>query len=65
MDANLNKERRKEMQRRLSDFGPPKGLGERRVNIERRLFNLGIDCAGGWGRSSNSGGSQGNRASGG
>lgn len=64
MDAKLNKEQRKEVQRRLSDFGPPKGLVERRVNIERRLFDLGIECAGNWGRSSKAGGSHGNSAAG-
>ncbi len=60
MDTKLNQERRQKTQRRLSDFGPPEGLTERRINIERRLFNLGIDSAGNWGGTANSGGSRGN-----
>lgn len=62
MDTKLNQERRQETQRRLSDSGPPEGLTERRINIERRLFNLGIGSAGNWGVVSNSGGSRGNPA---
>jgi len=62
MDTKLNQERRKAAQRRLSDFGPPKGLTERRINIERRLFHLSVDSAAGWGGASNSGGSRGNSA---
>jgi len=64
MDTKLSKERRKDAQRRLSDFGPPHGISERRINIERRLFNLGLDCGGDWGRSSNAGGTRGNPAAG-
>lgn len=58
MDTKLNTERRKEAQRRLSDFGPPEGLTERRINIERRLFNLGFDGTSNWNGTSNSGGSR-------
>ncbi len=35
-------ERRKGEQRRHADLGVPAGLTERRVNIERRLFNLDV-----------------------
>lgn len=64
MDTKLNTERRKEAQRRLSDFGPPEGLTERRINIERRLFNFGVDSAGGWGVVTTSSGSRGNSTTG-
>jgi hypothetical protein len=43
-------ERRKNSQRRHADAGPPSGIRERRVNIERRLFN--IDFGGLTGRQS-------------
>jgi hypothetical protein len=48
MNSNLNNERRKEAQRRHSDGGPPQGLYDRRVNIERRLFNLDAGCIEEW-----------------
>lgn len=47
MDSKLNKERRQTGQRRHYNAGPPQGMAERRINIERRLFNLCIDS--GWG----------------
>lgn len=47
-DSNLNFERRKRSERRRADIGPPTGIHERRINIERRLFNLGIDCGKAW-----------------
>ncbi|MBS1142728.1 MAG: hypothetical protein H6R14_134 [Proteobacteria bacterium] len=47
-DSNLNDERRKREERRRINAGPPAGMCERRVNIERRLFNLGIDSGKGW-----------------
>ena len=47
-DSNSNNERRKSAQRRHVDLGPPAGIGERRINIERRLFNLSIDRGGEW-----------------
>ncbi len=40
METTQNSERRKNSQRRHADAGPPSGIGERRVNIERRLFNF-------------------------
>jgi hypothetical protein len=40
MENTQNTERRKNSQRRHADAGPPSGIGERRVNIERRLFNI-------------------------
>ncbi|MBP5987166.1 MAG: hypothetical protein KA538_08260 [Azonexus sp.] len=40
METNQNTERRKSRQRRHADAGPPAGIGERRINIERRLFNV-------------------------
>lgn len=40
METTQNTERRKISQRRHADAGPPSGMGERRVNIERRLFNI-------------------------
>ncbi len=49
MESSSSKERRKGGQRRHVDSGPPSGIGERRINIERRLFNLSIDCGGDWG----------------
>lgn len=47
-DSNLNNERRQYETRRHTDAGPPAGVGERRINIERRLFNLGVDCGEAW-----------------
>ena len=47
-NSNLNDERRKREQRRQTDGGPPAGVQERRINIERRLFNLGVDCGKAW-----------------
>ncbi|MBT9523372.1 MAG: hypothetical protein IV101_21050 [Dechloromonas sp.] len=47
-DSNLNHERRKRDERRRADSGAPTGIGERRINIERRLFNLGADCGKAW-----------------
>lgn len=44
IDQDMSKERRKGIQRRYVDMGPPQGIPERRVNIERRLFNLDFDC---------------------
>jgi hypothetical protein len=40
METIQNTERRRNSQRRHTDAGPPSGIGERRVNIERRLFNI-------------------------
>lgn len=40
METTQNTERRRNSQRRHIDAGPPSGIGERRVNIERRLFNI-------------------------
>ncbi len=48
MEQNLNNERRQSSQRRHVDLGPPAGITERRINIERRLFNLGTDCGEEW-----------------
>ena len=40
METTQNTDRRKISQRHHTDAGPPSGIGERRVNIERRLFNI-------------------------
>lgn len=40
MENNQNTERRKNDPRRHADSGPPPGIAERRINIERRLFNV-------------------------
>lgn len=64
MDTVPSKERRKDAQRRLSDFGPPQGVAERRINIERRLFNLSFDPGSNWGRSPNTGSGHGHSAGG-
>jgi hypothetical protein len=48
MDSEMSKERRKGGQRRHCDSGPPPGIAERRINIERRLFNLGVNCSDAW-----------------
>ncbi|MBL8429717.1 MAG: hypothetical protein JNJ95_07510 [Dechloromonas sp.] len=47
-DSNLNGERREREQRRRADVALPVGFVDRRVNIERRLFNLGVDCGKAW-----------------
>lgn len=47
-DLNLNNERRKREERRSANGCPPAGMIERRINIERRLFNLGVDCGKAW-----------------
>lgn len=47
-NTNLDQERRKRDERRRADSGPPTGIHERRINIERRLFNLGVDCGKAW-----------------
>ena len=62
MDTEESKERRKEGQRRHHDAGPPQGMIERRINIERRLFNLGMDCGWGLGQTPASGGGDGSPA---
>jgi len=46
MEANHNTERRQKAQRRHADAGPPQGIAERRINIERRLFNIDFGQAG-------------------
>jgi len=48
MTSNLSNERRMGTQRRHMDGGLPIGLGDRRVNIERRLFNLDACCVEEW-----------------
>lgn len=48
VDSKSNNERRKAAQRRHVDLGPPADVGERRINIERRLFNLGLDRGNDW-----------------
>jgi hypothetical protein len=35
-------DRRRADDRRLANLGPPIGLGERRLNMERRVFDLGL-----------------------
>ena len=47
-DNNLNSERRLRESRRQKDCGPPAGQHERRINIERRMFNLGLDGGETW-----------------
>ena len=47
-DEQAKQERRQRKERRRTDNGPPVGFHERRVNIERRLFNLGLDCGQAW-----------------
>jgi|GEM_PF-4945736 len=47
MEANHNTERRQNAQRRHADAGPPRGIAERRINIERRLFNIDFGQAAG------------------
>lgn len=41
-------ERRRRDQRRHADLGVPAGMAERRVNIERRLFNLDVTRLDDW-----------------
>lgn len=36
-------ERRTGRQRRVVDMGPPPGVPERRVNLERRLFDITVE----------------------
>ena len=48
MQTKSGSERRMGGQRRIHDYGPPPGVGERRVNVERRLFNLSVDFEGEW-----------------
>lgn len=43
-----NSERRQAGDRRQANFGAPAGMCERRVNIERRLFNLDVRCFVAW-----------------
>lgn len=43
-ETSQSNERRKGAQRRLINLGPPPGCGERRVNMERRLFSFGSDA---------------------
>ena len=64
MDSKASKERRKAEQRRHYDAGPPQGMVDRRINIERRLFNLGMDCGWGLGQSPVSGSDAGNPSAG-
>ena len=47
-EPTLHHERRRRDERRRADNGPPTGMHERRINIERRLFNLGVDCGKAW-----------------
>ena len=47
-ETTLHQERRKRDERRRVIIGPPTGIQERRINIERRLFNLGVDCGKAW-----------------
>lgn len=35
-------ERRASADRRLTNLGPPSGSGERRLNMERRIFDIGV-----------------------
>jgi hypothetical protein len=48
MNSNLSNERRRGAQRRHLENGPPQGALDRRVNIERRLFNLDAGCIEEW-----------------
>lgn len=47
-ESSLKNDRRKREERRRVENGPPAGVCERRVNIERRLFNLGVDSGQAW-----------------
>lgn len=47
-DAGSENERRQCNERRLVKLGVPIDLNERRVNIERRLFNLDTRCFSSW-----------------
>jgi hypothetical protein len=51
MKSNLSNERRQGIQRRHGGGALPAGMVERRVNIERRLFNLDAACIEEWLRS--------------
>lgn len=64
MDSKPSNERRQKTQRRHYDVGPPHGMAERRINIERRLFNLCMDSGWGLGKSATSGGTAGNSSAG-
>jgi hypothetical protein len=48
MKQGSENERRKCNERRLANHGVPMGLNERRINIERRLFNLDVRCFSAW-----------------
>lgn len=47
-DSQAKLDRRQRQERRQADGGLPAGIHDRRVNIERRLFNLGLDCGKAW-----------------
>jgi len=47
-DSSQSTERRKREERRGAKNSLPAGLGERRINIERRLFDLGVDVGKAW-----------------
>jgi len=55
MDKLLNNERRKQDRRSAENKGPPPGCGERRINIERRLFNIEVYSLYNWLQASESG----------
>lgn len=42
VDKVKNSERRKVDRRSRENMGPPAGCTERRINIERRLFNIEV-----------------------
>lgn len=48
MGQGSEKERRTVGERRQANLGAPQGICERRVNIERRLFNLDARCFSAW-----------------
>lgn len=48
MDQVINNERRKQNRRSRENVGPPAGCDERRINIERRLFNLEVFSLHNW-----------------
>lgn len=48
MKQGSENERRKCNERRHGNRGVPEGMSERRVNIERRLFNLDVRCFSAW-----------------
>ncbi len=55
MDKLPNNERRKQDRRSAENKGPPPGCGERRINIERRLFNIEVYSLYNWLQASESG----------